>query len=357
MTTDFTTENNPRYLYLAELHRPFPDWVSQKPIPSKDDFTKKASAAFADPQRRLLPINTPEAAFHSAINLFACMQDFPASAFDRVKEACASFQIEADVAPYAELFASEMEKTAADTRPPGWFAIDTEIAGSRYQLLPLNSREDVVQSAHDLAKMAAENRINIMLLVPAARELVKAAAQHEVKESLPRVVRFGYERFPEAEKAATLIQGRSAYCKDPSLRSTLDRLYTEALVDLSLDPITTMNKIAAIDHQAGLRVNYREDSAVPTPFDVVFCGPLRSSVEKVAKEHVLVKNDVLVPLASLRNITPIAVEYGLSKVAATQFLRARDSDDARDISLLISNWSDTDKDQLLRLAVKFDKDA
>lgn len=126
MTQDFTTMTTPRFLYLAELNRPLPAWVANAPMPQKEDFVKKAATAFADVHRRLLPIATKSATFHSALNIFAHMDDYSDEVFERVKEACSHFGIEDDVAPYAELFANEIEKSAsADVIPEGRFAIDT----------------------------------------------------------------------------------------------------------------------------------------------------------------------------------------------------------------------------------------
>ena len=71
MTQDYTTINNPRFLFRAEMHQPFPDWVVSQAMPEAGEFTKKAASAFADPKRRLLPICSKSAAFHSAINIFA----------------------------------------------------------------------------------------------------------------------------------------------------------------------------------------------------------------------------------------------------------------------------------------------
>lgn len=352
MAEDFTTTNNPKYLYLAELHRPFPEWVAAQEMPSADAFSKMASTAFADPGRRLLPIATKEAAFHSAINLFACMDQFDEAVFERVKSACAMYGIEGDIAPYAELFAEEVEKSASEQIvPEGRFAIDTQLGGEHFKLLPINDTHEVIQSAFDLAKMASENRIHFLLMVPAARELVKVAGEMGVNGLPEMVVRFGSERFPDAEKAASLIAGREGLCRDADTRAVLPALYKEALASLNDDPDAAMEKIAAIDHQAGISVNYRLNSAVPTPFDIVFGGQLMSEAIKAAQENVLVFDDVTVPLVELKKIPTIDAEFRLSKQASESFSKIRDVDDARDVSLAIAGWSETDKRTLLRMAV------
>lgn len=351
MSEDFTSLNNPRFLYRAGLRHPFPDWVAAEPMPEKADFEKKAAAAFADPARRLLPICTPSAAFHSALNIFARPDDFDVSTLERVKEACAHFGIEQDLLPYAELFVDEFEKSAALDEPTaGRFAINDELDGERLQLLPLNDKEDVTSSAFDLAKMAAERRIHLLMLVPAAREVVKAAADHGVTQLPEIVTRFGTPRFPDAEKAAKLIEGREQFCKDASVRETVAADYREALEGLEDDPDDAMTKIAAIDFAAGIKPNYKISAPVPSPFDIVYGGALESEAEKAATENVLVR-DVLVPLTEIRRIGEQDASFRLSKEAADHFLKLRDAGDARDLSLAVEHWDEQDQRTLLRLAV------
>lgn len=351
MSEDFTSMNNPRFLYQAGLHHPFPDWVAAESMPEKADFEKKAAAAFADPARRLLPICTPSAAFHSAINVFARFNDFGEAAFERVKEACDHFGIEQDILPYAELFAGEFEKAAAiDDFDGGRFAIDDELGGERFRILPLNDKDDVASSAFDLAKMAADRRVHILMLVPAAREIVKAAADHGVERLPEIVVRYGTVRFPDAEQAAKLIEGREQFCKDASLRETVADDYREALEGLEESPDDALAKIAAIDHAAGVETSYKLSAAVPNPFDIVFSGPLESEAEKAATENVLIR-DVLVPLTEIRRIGELDASYRLSKEAADHFLKLRGEGDARDLSLAVEHWDEEDQRTLLRLAV------
>lgn len=349
---DFSTLNNPRFLYRAEMHHPFPDWVASEPMPDATEFEKKASAAFADTKRRLLPICTKSATFHSALNVFARLDNYDDATLERVKSACAYYGIEQDVLPYAELFASEFEKSASlDELTEGRYAINDEFGGEVFKLLPLNDAVDVRDSSFELSKMAAENRIMLPMFVAAAREIVKAAHDHNVSHELPELImRHGVERFPDAEEAARRIQGRSQFCKDATIREQVEADYQAALADLEAEPDAVMEKIAAIDFVAGVSNSYRHSSLVPTPFDIVFCGALASDAEKAAKEHVLVR-DVLLPLQEVRAIDVMDAEYRLSKSAADTFRRLRDTGDARDLSLAVEQWPERDQKTLLRMTV------
>lgn len=347
MPNDFTTDQNPRYLYVAELHHPFPAWVANAPIPDASQFTKKASAAFADSERRLLPIADKVSTFHSAINLFADVTSFPDIAFDRIKEACDFFGIADDVAPYAEVFADRIEKSASAGAPPVAFAIDEQIGDNHFRLLPLGDASDIEDSGFQLAKMASDSRIHFIHFVRAARKIVKAAEDKGVARLPELVLRVGSERVHNLSKAAGLLGDRAEHAKVGDA-AVIHQSYMEALQET--DPDTAMEKIAAIDTAVGISHRYNAGARLPLPSDIVFNGPLIAEVEKVAKAHAAIGN-VLVPLVELKKVDRRALAFSLSKEAGEAIVRVLDdTDDATDVSLMVDTWGDTDRRTLLRLA-------
>lgn len=350
---DYTTSNNPKFLFFAELNHPFPDWVAASPIPKAADFEKMASAAFADTSRRLLPINTKEAAFHSALDYMAHIDQYAESVGERIKEACEFFGIIDDVTPYAEVFATKLEKeAAAEASAPGEFAISDVIGGVQYQLLPLNDRTDVESSAMELAKMASEDRIHFLHLRPAAQAVVRAAEQHGV--SVPLIVaRVGAERTANLSKAASLISNRASFTglsgdEAAQLQAQYDAVVKSA-AEGAIDAEECVRQIAAIDHIARLDYSFRKQSNVLLPSEIVFCGPLVAEVEKAARAHVSV-GDVLIPLSEFKKIDLTEADFKLSKTAAEELRAVADTDDAIDISLAVMGWEPTDQRTLLRLA-------
>ena len=350
MVADFTTSNNPQFLHFAEVQRPFPDWVASAPIPAAEEFQKCSASAFADRGRRLLPILSKEATFHSALDLFAHVEDYEPEVFERVKNACAFHGISEDVAPYADVFADRFEKSATESiAPPGRFAIDTEFGDQRFQLLPLDDAASVYDSAYELAKMAGERRIHFLQLVPAAVEVVKAAADFGV-ENLPRmIVHLGSERLPDFEKAAELIEGREKLAK--SDHATLRGLYHGAVKEAADGEITAvecMTKIAAIDDTAGLTYRFKESAVFPNALDIVFTGPLLSEVEKQATLLVSVR-DVLIPLVEVKSLNLVDADFKLSKSAGESLRKNIGTNDAKDISLAVMSWEEKDQRTLLRI--------
>lgn len=354
---DYTYTNNPRSIYLAEMAVPFPQWIKGRPIPTSDELVKLASVAFADRARRLLPIHEKEAAFFSAVDYFANAGEYPEDAFDYIKEACDHFGIGADVAPYAEYFAGEFEKRAADASPAevGRFAISTSLNGKDFKILPLNDAYEITKSAKDLVRMVDENRIHYLMFVDAAREVVKAATEAACVTELPGLVTHaGTPRFEDLEKAARMIESRRPLVGQ--FEGAFDA-YTGAIKAAAAGKITPeecMQKIAATDDVIGLRYNYNLRSRVPLPHDIVFGGPSLPEVEKAAAENVMVRG-VPVPLRVINLIPKIDCEFHLEKSAADRLIELRADGQAVPISHEVSTWPDTDQKTLLRLAIDADK--
>lgn len=348
---DFTTQGNPSYLFFAGSRLPFPEWVQNEKMPAAADFEKKASTAFADPQRRLLPICTKSAAFHSAINAFADPDAFSEEVFDRVKAACDFYGISAEVAPYADLFADRLEKVAS-TPSTGRFALDTEVGGQAYRLFPINDAEEIRSAQSDLLKMATEGRIPFLMFVPAAREIVKAASEAGIPVQYT-ISRVGDERLPDIEKAASLVKGRGHYAKLID-KAVAEEAYAEAVKEASTGDITAeecMWKIAAIDDAAGLRMSLHPSSSVLLPTDIVFCGTLQRTIEKAASEHVMV-NDVLIPIADFKRLDMNEADFKLTKSASESLRGVISSEDAKDITFAAMAWEDNDRRTLLRMVAK-----
>jgi hypothetical protein len=256
------------------------------------------------------------------------------------------------VAPYADIFADSIEKQASDTAAPvGRFAIDQEIGGTRYQLLPLNDAQDVQDSAHELAKMASESRIHFLSLVPAAQHIVKAAEELSVHNVPPMINRLGLERCADIGKAELNVQGREKFAK--SLDQVVVKAeYASIIAEAKSGEITPwacMQKIAALDDTIGIRCRYNESAPVMNPAEIVFSGPLVREVEKAAKDNVAIK-DVLIPLSVVQGVNREEANFKLSKTAGHTFKQLVGSDDAKDLSLAIMGWDDSDQRTLLRMA-------
>ena len=360
MAKDYTTDHNPTYLYLADLHCPFPAWISESPVPENGTFEKKASTAFADPKNRLLPITDRLSTFYSALNVMAKSEEFSDAAMDRVKSACVTYGIEADVLPYAGLFLDRLEKEAnAGKNTSCKFAIDTELNGSRIQLLPINDAMDVVSSASDLLKMAGERRIHYLQLLPACKEIYKAAADLGIQDRLPRLIsEISTERMADFEKAAKLIKNRENSAKNnkDGVKELGKREYEDVITKGAsgdYSPEECIEKIAAVDEFLQIPYRYRTALGVPLPHEIIANDAAWSDIEKTAADHLLV-DDVVIPLQAVQKVSDTAADFRLSKQAAAEFKIYRDETDARELSLKVSEWNSLDKGTLLKCILDAD---
>ncbi len=347
--TDYTHTNNPRSIHLAEMSRPFPEWIKGQPVPCREGMEKLAAQAFADRDRKLLPVHEKVSAFFSAIDYFANADRYPDTTFDRIKEACHYFGIGEDVAPYAEVFAARFEKKASGPTEEvvGRFAINTQINGQDFQLLPLNDAYEITKAASDLRTMVTEGRIHYLMFVDASREIVKAASESDAPTSVtPLIMVVGELRCPDLEKAAQLIESRRSVV---AAHEGAYAAYLGAIKEASDGTITAdecMQKIAAIDD--ALHVNYRYTSRarVPLPHTIVFSGPTVADVEKAASSNVMIR-DIFVPITAVRDLPAVDIEFHLEKEAATELLALR-GECAKPLSYAIQKWSDSDQKALLR---------
>lgn len=350
--TDYTRTNNPRSLHLADMAIPFPEWVQGTAIPTHTEFEKLASVAFADPKARRLPVSTKEATFFSAVDYFANVGNYPTSVFDCIKTASEWFGISKDIAPYAELFAERIEKSASEVvKTPGKFAISTYLAEQEFRILPINDPHQVTKAASDLLKMVDENRIHYLMFVDAAREVVKAASEVGSDQPLPHAIeRVGAERFPDFEKAARMLESRRSVAArhEGAFESYLGAIRAAETGGITADEC--MQKIAAIDDALGIRQNLGLAAKIPAPHLVVFSGPSHAAVEKAAKTTAVIRG-VALPLTAIDGIPAIQLEFKLSKAANADVINLLAERDARPLSMAIDKWDITDQKELLRLAV------
>lgn len=358
---DFTSRGNLPHFARAKAHKAFPAWVGQ--VPSATDFVKMSSEAFADKASRTLPICNATATFYSALDVFHNADIYPEAALDRVKQACEMFGIGGDVAPYADLFADEFEKSAA-TIEPGAFAINTMIGDKDIQLLPIGDVEDIRKSASDLMTMVEESRIFYPMARQAAVTIVKAARELGVaaNEMPASLIELGTERLPTPVTPEAIgamqqcLRKRAGYSTVPSYtEESLAGRYNDdlnAYADGEITAAEFTEKIAAADFLAGVHGAYRFSGPrrIELPHEIVFSGPSLDDVEKLAKTNVVI-NDITVPLAAFRALDPVESAHKLSKRAGAAIPTILEASDARDVTLEIANWESGDVRTLCRMLV------
>lgn len=340
---DYTQTNNPRSLHAAEKIHKFPAWVAEEPVDT-NDLVKKASAAFADTERRLLPIHTRGATFRSAVDLFANFNSYSMGVCERVKSAAVTFDLMDDLQPY--LPAEEQEKSAAfeDTK----YALDY-IHGDRHvQALPISTPGMTYDSSRELTKMASNGQVHFLQLRAAAQDIVKAANTFEV--DIPELIgMLGTERLPDLEKAANILENRGAMVsRDPSVDKAYKDLATQARA--GADPEELMVKIASVDANSGMRYRYNPRGIAVLPSSVVYSGPPISLLEKAANAYA-VTGDTEIPMEAFLAIPQEDLITQLSKEAGELVIDAR-SGGGMKMTDCLEKIASSDRKLVIQLAVK-----
>jgi len=350
MKSDYTQADNPMFLYTAAVNHPFPEWVSNQAVPEASEFEKLASTAFADSKNRRLPVSSKVSTFYSALDLFARPDTYGEQTFERIKQACAFFGIEQDVAPYALMFVDRQEKSAAIDELPGQYALDTELGGEHFRLFPVNDKQDVQMSAEELSKMASDGRIPYVLARQAARTIVMKA--DELDARIPSLLRkAGEARYPDFAKAAKALIGRTALVGelDPAIEADYQeavKVAAEAEDELQAAE-ECVEKIATLDLLLGID-NALLSARATDPAAIVYQGPSVVEVEKAAADNVAVTDTVTIPLPNFKRVSLPDLDFKLNKEASTQLASVINTDDAKDISLAVMQWDEEDRKTLLR---------
>ena len=266
---DYTHTNNPVSLFKAAAVSPFPEWVDTSPIPHADSLGHLSSAAFADRNKRLLPIHTKAASFFSMVDFLDHPEDFGLATGERLKEACANFGIMDDMLPYLRVADDSFTKSASCAA----FAIDTEIGSTPVKMFPIDSGENVREAITSLTKMANERRIEYTMLRDAALRVMEKAA--DFKEPVNTLLAsFAVMRFTDPEKSASLISGRGASLYEQTQYNTVC-----SELSAGLSPEEAITKISAYDIAFG-RNNHLYSGTRLRPHDIVYCGDRLDDLEK-----------------------------------------------------------------------------
>lgn len=353
---DFTQTQNPLSINRAFFAVPAPDWVRAEPIPTAEQFKSASRQAFADPERRLLPLTSKLTTFYSALDFYGNIGNYPAGVEDRVKQACVHYRIAGEILPYLDVLLQEQEKKAVKVveEPESTlrFAIDEEHAGGPVRLLPINNPDEAAKSASDLAKMFGERRIHYITARRAALEIEKVAG--EDSECLANLTPLLEYRLPNLDRAAEKIESRADYIpahldKGAAMNAYRGAIAAAARQEISLEEC--VEKIAALDHSLHIDLFDRRPEFLK-PHEIVYSGITKLAAARAVKELVQVPDVTVIPLAAFKKIPRNQLLTTFGKAAADNFKSWVDTDDATLVSACLPSWSLEDRVSLTKLAIE-----
>lgn len=292
---DFITDQNPTAIYAVGIQAGdnLPDYVKESAVLQVEDVADLADTAFADSRHRLHPIHTKAATYMSAVYL-AGEGKTDTKEFANVKRAAAFYGITDDVDAALVTLGdiNTQTKAAAATQDMEKYALTFNIEEGEdeaWTAYPVDTYLSVVKSATDVMEDWNRQRIPTDWLHTAAKVIVKRANDLGITHNeLPaRVWDIGTERVPDFDIALDVAETRKH-----AFAGTNGEAYIEAVKSAAngtVDVDTAVNTWMELDATNG--VDHRK---CISPHAAFYSGPTIAEVEKVAADHVVIK-DVMVP--------------------------------------------------------------
>lgn len=317
---DFIRDRSGRCLFQVHNLGVAPDYVKQSAI-NDECVADLAPGQFADPDRRLFPLDTAGHVYLShAYAKYAGVSD--ARILRRIKKAADLLGIGADLTALDAALDGAQVKQAAEA-PRLKFALHIDFGagdatakhmlvkkGGVHGFYPLNSYDQVLASARDLVNQSAalpEQHFNL-----ACREVVKAADEHGVpRKALPSLLLGrGQHRAPDLAFLREQAEKRSAVTNDPTYRELVAAFEREG------DP-AGWDKWASLWEQADVLNKYAGDELSFNAWAIFNSGLPVAEVEKEAAAWLLVA-EVPVPVSAVASLDEKIVRARLDKTAAEQ---------------------------------------
>lgn len=300
------------WIHLADTYEPLiPSYVSEYTLPDKEAASKIPDSLFADPARRLFPIDSKEAVWLSAAyfskNASALPYDDVETEFvgECIKDAALVYGIDADVNKVmAAVSTKPVEKQAEDDESNwGWImrAEDGTVMARKYPMFDtvgVKKASDYFNDYRSSYPLGIRRTISRNIMRKAAELGVKMA---ELKPSVLREAGFG---IPRKDVLMEEIYERSHLAKDAEsaiLLANVNELIAgmdDTTIGENLDKIAEV--IDAFDCAVGLDKQY--NVKVLMPADFVFDVDLNKAAEAI--EDTVELNRYIFSLSKLAELEP-----------------------------------------------------
>ena len=339
------------FLVLLKEAGALPAWLTE--IPEPEDVKALPSVAFADSFERRMPMHTKAAAFLSAVS--ADVYGYPAHKTwqNRLKVACASYGIMEEVeAAHKVLSPNTAQEKAASEAPNYKWALTLipEPGADPQNFYPINHRDEVEASGLKLARDMFQERLPGTWFVEAAENLVKAAKETELPESLiPETVRrLAEDRLPSPEYLSEQIDRRA---KQASLCDDAIEIYKEA-AELALQDKEAAMDAAHVWEFADRKFDIKLTDTVVSPAAAFRSGARREEVEKLAAQIVKIA-DIHIPFTQLQLLPDKLAAVSLPVNTARIVLQAKQAADGRHAAASLQALTEAEQLQVLELLTEY----
>lgn len=324
---DFVDDNNPTAIFHAVKKLGAPDYVKSAHVIQPAELATVHEVGFADRTNRQFPVHTKAACWLSAAYYFGNQGDDP-RIVETIKQAAAAHGIAEDVDALETEFA-QIKQAAAE--PISRHALTVDFGGAHgldtQSFYPLNTRDDVYESASIIDRDLVDGRLPIDLAKAASRELVKAAREFGVPQDdiSPRVYALGDDRLPDFDNLRFELGLRKrAGLNTEDYEMIVDGAEAEFKQGEYDDMLTCMDKWASLwlDLDASNDVRYGDQFM--DPYTALYSGAKVAAVDALAQQSVFI-NDVLVPGAEVALLRENQIKAAFTPEAAQTILEMQDA--------------------------------
>lgn len=324
---DFVGNNNPTPVYetLRRLDAELPDYCNRD-IYAHDDIDQLSSVAFADRNRRELPIHEKAATWLSAVYFYSgASGEKSASIESNIQSASKVHGIQSDVEAIKKAFTETVNKQASET-PRIKYALAVDFGEGLQEFYPLNGVGAVFGSAEQIATdMQDTERLMPKFARIACVNLVKEAKRLLLPlDELPTsVVATGREALPDFEHAQVVASLRKQASDDDRVSIYQDlvefakQAYEENNSEAALEP--ALEAWELLDKELNIKYSRRQIN----PYAAFFTGPSFDEIDKAAANVVLVE-EVMIPKVVFDNLSDKAIEREFAGDTAVLLKQARD---------------------------------
>jgi hypothetical protein len=271
-----------------ELYRMFsgvnlPDYVKTAELETSYELSGLPKTAFADQDRRIYPINTPDRVYVSnahLINKKADIQKLYGAAYvsqleSKIKEAAEVFDISSDLEDFEQRL---NEKTASDYTEE--YMVDFHIDGLPHmQLYPVKTAEDLTVSAQHFADNIKNFPFDVR--VKSAENFVKAARELDVDEIPDILAKYAGLYYPDIANISTELWRRSTKLASEEHKEIYNKIAEDVSNMTSIDEVMKIAETCYnIETMEGLYEKTKIASILGDPVDSFFT----ESITKIASD-------------------------------------------------------------------------
>lgn len=315
---DFTNDQNPDLFMWLDSKGAIPDYVMDSDVCEQSDFEKLASNAFADPQRRLYPVNTKEACWMSAAHYIGRGGNNP-YILGNIEKMAAWHGISEDVRDVADLISDSFEKSASagaeEPEEPEHALVLEDNNGDLHSYYPLNNGFEVITSSEKAASDFRSRALPLPYFHKVACNIMDAAGVMNVHpgDVACEVVRYGTRRLPDPYTGEVIISMRKSAGVDvapyvsliEALREGLEKAASNQLAMEAAEDVASRMFMLDSAH----KINY--GPGMVDPFTAIFSGPPEEDLNKFAATNVRL-GGVYVPAMEIMNLSDRKLESSFS---------------------------------------------